>query len=158
MRSIRQIAVSGQRSAVGRIAISRKRSAVSGQQEGRSRDREIAPTVSSQRSAVSGQQSAVSRKEGVAIGRSLLQLAVGGQRSVGSCLKRDNPLNPPYQGDRIQEFSELGIGHRESGLETPPTKRNPSHKSLGTSLDISTVVGNGTTLVIIPVVSNRSTS
>ena len=47
---------------------------------------------------------------------------------------------------------------RESGLQTPPTKRNPSHKSLGTSLDISTVVGNGTTLVIIPVVSNRSTS
>ena len=122
--------------------------------ESRSGDRSY-----SQQKAGSGQRAAVGgQQEGVAIGRSLLQSAVGGQRSVGSCLKRDNPLNPPYQGDRIQEFSELGIGHRESGLETPPTKRNPSDKSLGTSLDISTVVGNGTTLVIIPVVSNRSTS
>ena len=28
-------------------------------------------------------------------------------QSVGNCLNRDNPLNPPYQGDRILGFTGL---------------------------------------------------
>ena len=36
------------------------------------------------------------------------QSAISNQLSaVGDCLKRDNPLNPPYQGDRIYRICGL---------------------------------------------------